>query len=555
MHKRWFALFLALLLALPAGCGGPDTPPDASSMPAPAVSQPDASTPPDTSGAVSAAAPAEPVDPHATDYYEGKTPWESGRALAPEQMPDRYNGLELPVYGATGYASTPLPLWPSIETYEATQEALDAWNQAQAEQGEELPGDLPDFSQPDDLELDGPAPVVAAAQAELPGGDEPQAPDTAEQPGEDAPSEPEAPPAEPGTDPEPQEPGVPAGPDAPDGEENPDEEENPEPTATDGIITTLPSGTPFTILNEVEDWWEISVEADYEVEQEDGTVTTEHGKLTGWVQHLTCLINLPDVIPSMLYDATNSYSSRFVTCGKAISGITAQALYPGATYNERLGEKEFNMPVLYSMAFRVCQAQRSALAEGNTLILYEGYRPHEVQTKVLGALSAMTRQDAEVKQAVTAPPWQISWFISGGYSNHQRGYAMDVGLAKVTSLEERSTGGHRYVRVKDYEMYQMPTPIHELSREAATFTKPVAINSTTAWKTAELSPGMNQEALALQRYCTGADLTPLASEWWHFNDLHTRELVFEVQGIGDFTIDGNRSAAPVIPEEPAPQQS
>ena len=102
------------------------------------------------------------------------------------------------------------------------------------------------------------------------------------------------------------------------------------------------------------------------------------------------------------------------------------------------------------------------------------------------------------------------------------------------------------MRVWNYERYEMPTPIHELSRAAATFTAPVAINSTTAWKSAEMTQDMasNEPALGLQRYCTDAELTPLASEWWHFNDLSTRSQVLENQGIGDFLISSVRSTAP-----------
>ena len=147
---------------------------------------------------------------------------------------------------------------------------------------------------------------------------------------------------------------------------------------------------------------------------------------------------------------------------------------------------------------------------------------------------------------MTGSPWRISWFISGGYSNHQRGYAVDMGLAKVSETKEYTTGGYRYVRVWNYERYEMPTPIHELSRAAATYTAPVTINSTTAWKSAEMTQAMasNDPALGLQRYCTDAELTPLASEWWHFNDLSTRSQVLDNQGIGDFLISSVRSAAP-----------
>jgi D-alanyl-D-alanine dipeptidase len=71
----------------------------------------------------------------------------------------------------------------------------------------------------------------------------------------------------------------------------------------------------------------------------------------------------------------------------------------------------------------------------------------------------------------------------------------------------------------------MPTEIHELSNRAISLKRPVDIFSFSAWNsgTAELSEGMANcpAAQNLRRYCTDADLTPLASEWWHFNDLHT----------------------------------
>ena len=298
------------------------------------------------------------------------------------------------------------------------------------------------------------------------------------------------------------------------------------------------------MLQEEGGWWQVAVTTDYFTDEEQ--TQTQHGEITGWLEHKYCLVNLPDVIPSIIYDATNSYSSHFRSCGKVIPEVTGEAFYPSKTYNERLGKMEFMMPVLYSMAFKLCEAQQSALAEGNSLILYEGYRPHEVQTKVLNSLSAMTRTDPEVKEAVTGAPWRISWFISGGYSNHQRGYAVDMGLAKVSETKEYTAGGYRYVRVWNYERYEMPTPIHELSRAAATYTAPVTINSTTAWKNAEMTQAMasNEPALGLQRYCTDAELTPLASEWWHFNDLSTRSQVLDNQGIGDFLISSVRSAAP-----------
>ena len=512
--------------------------------------------------------------------------WETGRTV--EHLPDNYNGLELPIQGATGYASVELPLWADPADQEAAATAVEEWEKAEEERKrlEEEQKRLEEERESEEAEAAAQAqaqggtssPSASGGQTTAPAEQATPAPDasgsgeTAPAAGEAETAEPqegtssaqtETTPAQPGETPETetpagQEPAPETPADTPDpsgstgtpatepeipAETEPEEEEEP-PTLTDGALALVASGTPFTVLREEGGWWQVAVTTDYFTDEEQ--TQTQRGEITGWLEHKYCLVNLPDVIPSIIYDATNSYSSHFRSCGKVIPEVTGEAFYPSKTYNERLGKMEFMMPVLYSMAFKLCEAQQSALAEGNSLILYEGYRPHEVQTKVLNSLSAMTRTDPEVKEAVTGAPWRISWFISGGYSNHQRGYAVDMGLAKVSETKEYTTGGYRYVRVWNYERYEMPTPIHELSRAAATYTAPVTINSTTAWKNAEMTQAMasNEPALGLQRYCTDAELTPLASEWWHFNDLSTRSQVLDNQGIGDFLISSVRSAAP-----------
>lgn len=563
MQKRWTALVLAALMLVTTSCGRTTQPQEDESS---SASNP--WTPPASS---SQAEEPEPVkEPPA---------WETGRTV--EHLPDNYNGLELPIQGATGYTSVELPLWADPADQEAAATAVEEWEkaeeerkrleeeqkrleeeraraeaeaaaQAQAQGGTssssasggqttapaEQATPAPDASGGGETETAGPQEGTSSAQT----GTAPA--QTEETPEAETPAVQEPTPETPATEPDPSgSTGTPATEPETPAEAEPEEEEEP-PTLTDGALALVASGTPFTVLREEGDWWQVAVTTDYFTDEEQ--TETQHGEITGWLEHKYCLVNLPDVIPSIIYDATNSYSSHFRSCGKVIPEVTGEAFYPSKTYNERLDKMEFMMPVLYSMAFKLCEAQQSALAEGNSLILYEGYRPHEVQTKVLSSLSAMTRTDPEVKEAVTGAPWRISWFISGGYSNHQRGYAVDMGLAKVSETKEYATGGLRYVRVWNYERYEMPTPIHELSRAAATFTAPVAINSTTAWKSAEMTQDMasNEPALGLQRYCTDAELTPLASEWWHFNDLSTRSQVLENQGIGDFLISSVRSTAP-----------
>ena len=95
---------------------------------------------------------------------------------------------------------------------------------------------------------------------------------------------------------------------------------------------------------------------------------------TGWVSKTYTMVNLPDVLPSIRYNATNSYDSLYRSCGKALA-LTGTSLYTGKSENAKLGYAEYNMPVLYTMAKKIAFAQATALSEGYTLVLYEGFRP------------------------------------------------------------------------------------------------------------------------------------------------------------------------------------
>lgn len=548
MKKRAAALLLSLSMLICAGCGGeaPErlkTPPEDTRL-----SQPE--EPPEE----------QPEDAPEDGTQESPEPmplvWTTEPVLPEEELPGSYHGLELPVQGATGYTSTKLPLWASPEDSAAAKQAFADWEQRQeeaaarkaAEQAAaaaseaggspaEAPEDteLPDQPETGDAAAEDPPeespPLPPENTGELPSSEPPAGtPEVPAGPTVSQPPEPETPPVAlepesiPVPEPEPESVPVPV--------PEPEPEPEPAPSLTEGALTILPAGTAMTVLGESGEWWKVRC----------GT----QGGLTGWIEHKYCFINLPDVIPSIIFNATNAYSSRFVSCGKTLENITGKQLYTGKTFNSRLGEDEFMMPVLYSMAFRLCAAQRAALKEGNSLVLYEGYRPQETQMKVSGALRTLMRQDSEVQAAITAPPWGISWFIATSTSNHQWGYAVDVSLARVMAVEVQESGGYAYTRVRACEEYEMPTPIHELSPAAATFTTPVGPNSATSWKSAKLTDSMaaSESALGLQGYCTGAGLSPLASEWWHFNDLASRANVLDNLGSGGFEITSCLSAPP-----------
>ena len=292
-------------------------------------------------------------------------------------------------------------------------------------------------------------------------------------------------------------------------------------------IEILEAGTAFEIVGEEGKWWLIQNESS-----------------TGWVQHTYCLINLPDVIPSIIYDNTNTYSSKYLSSGKSIPNITGKSLYSGRTLNKRLGKEEFIVPVLYSMSKKIYLAQKYALADGNSLIIYEGYRPYPVQQAIVSALTTLANNDLKVKAGIDTFPWSINWFIATDISNHQMGYAIDASLAKINSKKEITVGEYAGIEIIGYTEYTMPTEIHELSIAAVTFTAPVKSTLPTAWKDAVLSDTMNEAAINLQIYSVKAGLTPLASEWWHFNDLDAMKETMEKSSVGSYFLIESYSTSP-----------
>ena len=300
----------------------------------------------------------------------------------------------------------------------------------------------------------------------------------------------------------------------------------PDPGPDDEPLADWQPGQSFTILAEQGDWWQVQA-----------------GEQTGWVRHDFCLINLPDVIPSLVYRDTNSEASLFRASGCEIPGVTGQALYDARSYNARFGQEMANMAVLYATAKKLADVQARALADGYTLVLYEGFRPYDTQVTVANALEALAAENETVRAGIDTEPWSIGWFIAGGVSNHQQGYAVDVSLARVTATAAETCGPYAYTRVTGYEELAMPTAMHELSAAAASLAEPVASRDPDAWRQADPAPAMTEGALLLQSYCVAAGLTPLASEWWHFNDLD-RLAVVDSSWRGEFALAENVSRAP-----------
>lgn len=248
------------------------------------------------------------------------------------------------------------------------------------------------------------------------------------------------------------------------------------------------------------------------------------------------MINLPDVVPSIVYDDTNSYCSLFRSSNKDLPNITGKALYNVKTMNNRFNKEEFLMPVLYTVAKKVCIAQQLALEEGNCLKVYEAYRPYATQMSVASSLRELANLDKEVKNGINSLGWSESWFIAQGLSNHQRGIAIDTSLVKITSSKFKYFGDYYYIDTTSYDEYKMPTQMHELSRTAATYAYGISNKNNDTLKKTPFARTMNNEAKILQKYCMKAGLSPLASEWWHFEDLETKNIIKNNYSTGRYYI-------------------
>jgi D-alanyl-D-alanine dipeptidase len=296
-----------------------------------------------------------------------------------------------------------------------------------------------------------------------------------------------------------------------------------------GTVGVLKAGQGFTILRESGPWWYVAAE-----------------KPLGWVMHRYCLVNLPDILPSIVYNNTNTYSSMLKSSGKNLPGVTGTALYQAKDFNKRLNMEQYIVPAMYGMAPKIGAAQRAALAEGNTLVIYEAFRPADAHQKVYNSLSGLVAADSAVRAGVTGNSFTMGWFLAPAPYNHQRGTAIDTSLAKVLQVEQATAGDFMFTRVASYAEYPMQTDIHELSMASAIFTATVGSHSETEWKKATPAANVTEGGFLLQRYCASAGLTPLASEWWHFNDIQQTNASVAMKNTGDYSISASFSEPPTI---------
>lgn len=249
-------------------------------------------------------------------------------------------------------------------------------------------------------------------------------------------------------------------------------------------IFKVDPGKSFCIIQEEKDYWLI-----------------KYDDKIGYIKYEDCMINLPDVEPSIYYEITNSEHSIFKTSEKSIYGLTGVKLYDfDKSYNSKIDRIEYIVPVTYDTAKLISQAQQLAVKNGYSLKIYDSYRPKSITKLASAKLYDASLVDPDISDGLTVYEedgqsyyWGSSWFLASTVSTHNCGAAIDVTLVDLYTRQE----------------VKMQSPMHELSTRSVKY----------------LSGGSTQfvgiateETKLMNTIFTEVGMDGLASEWWHYQD-------------------------------------
>ncbi len=216
-------------------------------------------------------------------------------------------------------------------------------------------------------------------------------------------------------------------------------------------------------------------------------IKVKYNNKIGYVYSDYIYINLPDIIPDIVYRITNANSSIFKSAGYEIEGITGRNLY-GFTkkYNKKIGKRTYFAPILYPVAKQVQTAYNIAKSEGYNLKIYDTYRPYDISQEVNAKFQQLYYSNSNVKNIINydreGSYWGPSWFLAQSVSKHNRGIALDV---TITDFDDNELSAQ--------------TRMHTLD-------------------TRSLRKYNNNVANKLSSIMTRAGFETLESEWWHFQE-------------------------------------
>lgn len=245
-------------------------------------------------------------------------------------------------------------------------------------------------------------------------------------------------------------------------------------------------------------------------------VKIEYNGTVGWIDGEYVMINLPDVIPSIVYDITNANSSIFKNKTNNIKNITKKNLYGSNyswyTYNPRLGYKQYIVPLRIPTAKKVQMAQTNAQKYGNKVKVYDAFRPWQAQKTIANAINqnwftgktyCVTSKFDSTKNSNGSTKCiqdYKGWYIALSLSSHNLAKAVDVTLVNSDDNQEIAT----------------QSLMHELSS--------MSVPTET-----QVNKYLGE--LSLNYLFTNSGFKYLISEWWHFEDVN-RQSISGVENLG-----------------------
>ena len=202
----------------------------------------------------------------------------------------------------------------------------------------------------------------------------------------------------------------------------------------------------------------------------------------GYIWANSTFVNLPDLMPSMKYDIKSAYANNFISGGYSIPNITNVKLYKFSKYsNSKIGRSEYYAPLLYPVAVKLQNALKSARSQGYNFIIYDTYRPTPVEETIYTNYMNLYNSNANVRAAINRNGYNLSWFMTTGYSKHSQGIAIDMGLT--------NSGGTVLSAQTNYGVLDESSVVDH----------------------------NNSNANKLKSLMTNAGFFSLKSEWWHYD--------------------------------------
>ncbi|MBR0353295.1 MAG: D-alanyl-D-alanine carboxypeptidase family protein [Oscillospiraceae bacterium] len=264
----------------------------------------------------------------------------------------------------------------------------------------------------------------------------------------------------------------------------------------ENVIGTAPASAMYCVLEEDAE------NALFRIRLSDGVY--------GYIDSTFCLINLPEYIGGLCsYDITNSYSSLYAIHEYEIPGLTGKVIT--GYENIRLADGSYLVPFLYPCTQKLISAANRALESGYRIRIYDSYRPrcatNHIYNTAVSILDVMLPSATYSGAVVSLPPipepkedepprsylkyrdlierngWDIGSFLAPGWSQHNRGVAIDM------TFEDAVSG----------EAITAQTNMHDLSSYSTIYSN-------------------NQAASSILSLMEASGLHNIVSEWWHFQD-------------------------------------